>query len=66
MRLTNDLLNYRVLSLSRDGRLLVTVPYSERSDIFVMPRDGSSDSASTAAFLHHTPTPLPPTLATRN
>jgi serine/threonine protein kinase/Tol biopolymer transport system component len=41
VRLTNDLLDYRVLSLTADGKRLVTVPYHERFDIYVAPRDDS-------------------------
>ncbi|MEJ2086058.1 MAG: protein kinase, partial [Acidobacteriota bacterium] len=41
-QITNDLLDYRLLSLTRDGRFLLTVAADSKSTMFRVPRDGSS------------------------
>jgi serine/threonine protein kinase/Tol biopolymer transport system component len=40
-RITTDLFDYRIISLTADGKTLLTIPSVGRSDIWSMPLDGS-------------------------
>ena len=40
-QLTSDLFDYRIISLTADGRSLLTIPAEGRSDIWTLPLDGN-------------------------